>query len=138
MVFLTVIIFAGLFFLRGDNGVTIDLQTDEAVTVDGPQGSLFSVRYEEIAEMTLLDSFARGECIDGGTKRGYSYGTWSVGALEEYTLIVRDKVDSCIVITDRGGRTLVFNYESDEVTANLYELILGLWEEQGGSLRTGA
>ena len=38
---LTVAIFAGLFFLQGDNRVMIDVQDGGAVTVDGPQGSFF-------------------------------------------------------------------------------------------------
>lgn len=129
LIVLTVAIFVGLFFLQGDNRVMIDVQGG-AVTVDGPQGSYFSVRYEDIDTLELIDCLDRGECVDGGTRRGYSYGLWRSAALGEYTLIVRDKVDACIVITDRSGQTLAFNYESGEVTNNLYELILKLLAEQ--------
>ena len=69
-----------------------------------------------------------------GTRRGYSYGLWRCAALGEYTLIVRNKVDACIVIKDRSGRTLAFNYESGEVTENLYELLRKLLAEQGISI----
>ena len=132
--FLAVLIVVLFFFLRGDNSIVLELQKDDAITVDGPQGTFFSVPYEDIETVTLLDSFDRGECIDGGTKYKNAYGTWRCDRYGEYIIMARTKVDTYIAITDKSGQTLVFNYESDEVTENLYELILQLLAQQGISV----
>ena len=132
--FLAVLIVVLFFFLRGDNSIVLELQEDDAITVDGPQGTFFSVPYEDLQSITLLDSFDRGECIDGGIKYKNAYGTWRCDAYGEYTLMIRTRVDTYIALTDKSGRTLVFNYESGEVTENLYELILSLLEQRGISV----
>ena len=135
--FLTVLIIALFFFLRGDNNIALELQENGAITVDGPQGSFYSVRYEDIDTIALLTNFDRGECIDGGTKYKNAFGTWCCDMYGKYTLMVRTKVGTYIAITDHSGQTLVFNYESDEVTENLYELILSLLAQEGISPGNG-
>ena len=131
---LTVLIIVLFFFLQGDNSIVLELQENNAITLDGPQGTFVSIPYEDIRSITLLDSFDRGECIDGGAKYKNVYGTWRCEKYGEYTLMARTKVDEHIAITDKSGHTLVFNYESNEVTENLYELILSLLQQQGISV----
>ena len=134
MFFLSVLIIALFFFLRGDNSIVLELQENNAITLDGPQGTFVSIPYEDIQSITLLESFDRGECIDGGIKYKNAFGTWCCETYGEYTLMARTKVDDHIAITDTDGHTLVFNYESNEVTKNLYELILSLLAQQGISV----
>lgn len=134
---LTALIIVLFFFLRGDNSIVLELRENDAITLDGPQGTFVAIPYEDIQSVALLDSFDRGECINGGTKYKNVYGTWLCEAFGEYTLMARTKVDEHIAITDKDGQTLVFNYESNEVTENLYELILNLLEQQGISVGGG-
>lgn len=124
--FLSVLIVVLFFFLRGDYSITLDLKTNNAITVDGPQGMLCSIPYEDVDTVALLDTFNHGECIDGGSKQGYTYGTWRCDTYGEYTLISVTKVDKFIAVTNKSGQTLVFNFESSKVTENLYDLILSL------------
>lgn len=124
--FLSVLIVALFFLLRGDYNIALDLKTNNAITVDGPQGMLCSIAYGDVDTVALLDDFDLGECIEGGSKQGYTYGTWCCDAYGEYTLISTAKVKRYIAVTDQSGHTLVFNYESGKVTENLYSLILSL------------
>ena len=131
--FVTALIIILFFYMRGDYRIVLDLQKDDSITVSGPQETFFSVRYEDLETIALLDDFDRGECTDGGKKYNHSFGTWNCEIFGEYTLIAMSKVNKHIAITDKDGHTLVFNYESEEVTENLYGLILDLIEQRGNN-----
>lgn len=123
---LTALVLVLFFFLRGSDRIVLDLTSGDAVTVRGPGNISRSIPYGDIASVVLLEDFDRGACVSGESKRSTTCGTWDCAMYGEYTLIAMTKVGTHIAITDAAGQTLVFNYESDEVTGNLYELILEL------------
>ena len=131
---IAVLIVALFYFLRGGYGIALELQENESITVGGPEGVSYSVRYEDIKSVSLLHDYDPGECIDGSTKHGYSYGIWKNGIYGEYTFIAKSKAAAYIALEDAGGNVLVFDYEGDETTEQLYELILGLLEQKGFSV----
>lgn len=110
-----------VLLFRGDYGIALSFDND-VFTVDGPQGYVFSVPLEEIESVTVTESFDRGSCTEGGAKHGYSYGIWE-NAGGEYQLCVMDKVERFISIRQTDGGITVLNFESDESTENLYQLI---------------
>lgn len=110
-----------VLLFRGDYGIVLSFDND-IFTVDGPQGYVFSVPLEDIESVSVMDSFDRGICTEGGTKHGYSFGIWENGS-GEYQLCVMDKVERFISIRQTDGGITVLNFESDESTENLYQLI---------------
>ena len=135
--FLVAVLIVVLFYLmRGGYSISLELQENDSITVGGPQDITYSVCYEDIDAVELLHDFDPGECLEGGTKFGYSYGTWKSEAYGEYTFIAKSKAKVYIALNDTDSRVLVFDYEGDETTENLYQLILDLLEQRGISLNS--
>lgn len=110
-----------VFLFRGDYSIVLSFDND-VFTVDGPQGYVFSIPLEEIGSVTMTESFDRGNCVEGGSKHGYSFGLWENG-IGEYHLCVMDKVERFITMRQTDGSLTVMNFESDASTENLYQLI---------------
>lgn len=130
-ILLTLLVIVLVFLLRAGNRVVLDLQTDEAITVRGPEDTVCVIPYASIRSLTLLEDFDRGECEDGGSKHKVDYGTWRCEPFGRYTLIAAADIKPCLALTDMSGQVTVFNYESAEVTENLYELIRELLAQHG-------
>lgn len=117
-----------VLLFRGDYSIVLSFDND-IFTIDGPQGYVFSVPLEEIESVTMTESFDKGTCTEGGTKHGYSFGLWENGS-GEYQLCVTDKVERFLTVRETDGGITVLNFESDESTENLYQLINDVLENR--------
>lgn len=107
--------------LGGDFSIMLQFD-EEYFTVDGPEGYVFRIPLGEIEDASLAEEFDRGQCAEGGEKRRYSYGIWE-NANGRYQLCVLDKVNRFISLRQTDGTVTVLNFESDESTENLFQLI---------------
>lgn len=114
------VIFLLFFCLRGDYGISLNLKND-VLTVDGPEGFLFSVAYDELQSIQLGKNLELGTRVDGNEKYGYQYGVWTNDTLGQYQLCVMKSNDNYIVVRTNNENTLVFNLESEDTTAEFYQ-----------------
>lgn len=109
----------------GDSGGTVTFEDSVLLLSHGDDLSV-EIDCTELQAVSLADmpdSF--GTCLDGAEGRSTAYGTWNSDEWGEYVLCVKTSLSQVIVLSN-GEETVVFNYESDEVTSELYEYILQL------------
>lgn len=124
------------FLFRGDYAVTLGF-ADDVLTVDGPQGMLFTTDFSDIASVKLADKdFDKGQKLSGEEKYGYVFGEYESRELGRYELCTQKRVERYIVVTTQDERTVVFNCENNETMENLYVAFIELLESKGVEVNT--
>ncbi len=98
----------------GDNFVTI-VCPDEDKTE-------FTMNFSDVTSMELVNVSDFGINISGGENRNVRYGVWENEKWGNYELYALTSFNECIVMHSADA-VLVFNTESDEVTADLFTQI---------------
>jgi len=96
---------------------------ESSLTINGAGSTSYTIDYEDIRAVELVDSPYYGTSIDGGKKQMYAYGIWNNESWGEYRLYVNTNVDVCIVITEIEG-VFVFNYINEQTTKDFYNSFL--------------
>lgn len=124
MIWLIVVVVAFAIFssVRGGTSTYLDF-SDEKITVIAPENFSYVIGYEDIRNVELVDEIDPGTMLSGGETRKYQWGTWENQAYGEYTLCVSKRIDNALVFSLANGETLVVNYESDDTTQALLDLI---------------
>ncbi len=123
LVVVVVVVLTLFSAFTGTSSATLNLQ-DDGISISASDDLTVEVAYADIESITLEalpDSF--GTCVDGKEGRNYSYGVWQSDAWGDYILAAKTSLTQVIVI-ETEEQTVVFNYESDDVTAQLYEHFL--------------
>ena len=107
--------------IMGGTGITPDFG-DDALTVNGPQKFSFTVDYDQITDLELVELTDPGTILSGGENRSYSWGSWENDAWGRYTLCAAKKIDTAIRLTTRDGEYLVFNYQDDDTTQSILQM----------------
>ena len=94
----------------------------ESVQVTDPDGNRFTIVYDAVTGLELTEHPDYGYCHSGGKRSGWIYGSWENDAWGRYTLCASSNTGLCIVL-HAGGETFVLSYESDDVTAALFDSI---------------
>lgn len=118
---LVLAVFLVLTSIFGGTGMNVDFG-DDSLTVTGPQKYSFTVDYDQIAKMELVELTDAGTMLSGGENRSYYWGTWENGAWGSYTLCAAKKPDTALCLTTTGGEHLVFNYQDDDTTASILQM----------------
>ena len=124
---LILVVFGVVTFFRGSSSMYLDFDND-AITVSAPEGFVYGIPLENISDIELIEEFDAGTMITGNQNRKFIWGTWENDALGQYTLCVSKKIDNVILAKEANGNVLAFNYESNETTASLAEMIPALIE----------
>lgn len=123
--YLLLILFLAAFTLLtwflGGTGVTPDFGED-ALRVSGPNKFSFTVDYDQIAALELVELTDAGTMLSGGENRSYYWGSWEHNAWGVYTLCAAKKADTAILITTRDDELLVFNYQDNDTTASIFQM----------------
>lgn len=123
LVVVVVVVLALFSAFIGTSSATLTLE-DDALSLAASDDLSVEIAYTDIQSITLEalpDSF--GTCVDGKEGRNYSYGVWQSDDWGEYILAAKTNLTQVIVIQTED-QTVVFNYESDDVTSQLYEHFL--------------
>ena len=124
------------FLFRGDYAVTLGF-ADDVLTVDGPQGMLFTADFSDISSVKLMgEDFDKGQKLSGEEKYGYVFGEYENDGLGRYELCTQKRVERYIAVTTRDERTIIFNCENDETMENLYAAFIELLESKGLEVNT--
>lgn len=104
---------------------------ESQLTVQAPDGQVFSVAYADVTAASLLTGSSYGSCLEGKGTGRYLYGRWENEAWGEYDLCVYAKVPACLVIESGSAGTLVVNSNSEAETQQLFELLKTRCENLG-------
>ena len=132
---LIIAVFTIFTMFRGDYSLAPSF-TDGVFTLDGPQGLVYTARFEDIASLRFVEDMELGEQLDGGKNYGYLYGHFRSEALGDYMLCSMSRVHDYIVVTDRDGATLAFTADNAEATKNLCDAFTALLRDEGFSPET--
>lgn len=125
LLLLFLVAFTILSQLFGGTGVSPDFQED-ALTVTGPEKYSFTVDYDRIAALELVELTDPGSPVSGEENRRYFWGVWENDAWGEYTVCAAKKIDAAILITTLDGERLAFNYTDDDTTSSILEMFTEL------------
>ena len=132
---LIIAVFTISTMFRGDYSLAPSF-TDGVFTLDGPQGLVYTARFEDIASLHYVEDMELGEQLDGGKNYGYLYGHFRSEELGDYMLCSMSRVHDYIVVTDRDGATLAFTADNAEATKNLCDAFTALLRDEGFSPET--
>lgn len=108
-------------FFRSENAVNFDW-TENQVQITDPSGAVFTVVYEDVTALELLDQPDYGTCVTGKETSSWIYGTWENSVWGTYRLCASTGSALSIVIYTAEER-YVISYESDTITSALYDSI---------------
>lgn len=128
-VIVVIIAFTIFTSVRGDTGMNLNFGED-ALDVLGPEGFSFSIEYDEIKNVTLLDPIETGTQISGNKNRRFQWGLFENELLGQYTLCISKKIDNAVLISMQDGSLYAFNFESEETTEALIKLFNDLLAER--------
>lgn len=133
-IIIAVAIFIGgiVYALFGGSGFVTNDCGDTAVTVSVPNGYSYTVNYEDIQSIELIDMPELGECIDGGSEKKISYGVWKNELWGNYTACVSERFASCILITCKDGSHYIFTSEIESSTEPFYQSFVEFVQEAVG------
>lgn len=131
ILFCIAVIIIFLLFFRNNLNETVYVEPQaDALFLSSYKGDELSISYKDITSVELTDSFDFGTMQHGTDNFRTRCGTWSNKTLGSYHLFTLNKaVDYIILTTDTS--TVVFNYESTDVTESLYTALKDLLEEKG-------
>lgn len=120
LVLITIIVAASR--IREKSSYEISFHEDQLV-ISGPAGTdAITADYQSIRSVVLLESYQAGNMISGISQRGLFYGRFENEAYGEYFLCAAPSIKNSIEIrTD--SEIILFNYESEEVTASLSQAL---------------
>jgi hypothetical protein len=136
LLFALLLAFLLFYFLRGDYSIKLSLG-DHSLNVDGPEGYLYSVDFQQIDSIVYSDTWEAGDCLSGGTKYGYQFGTWDTDQVGQYQLCVMKRNSGFIVVTTTEGDTLVFNLENTDTTMEFYKALVQYLSDEGYHMTVG-
>ncbi len=125
LLLLAILIAASAFqFWRGERSVRFDW-TDVDLTVSCADNQVFRISFADVIDMQLAQSPDLGHCLNGQETASWRFGTWENDAWGRYVLCAGKACADCIVLRTDGG-IYALSYESDDVTAALYESLKAL------------
>lgn len=125
LLLLAVLVAVSVFqFWRGERSVRFDW-TDTGLTVFYADSQVFQLSFADVTDMQLVQSPDLGHCVDGRETTSWRCGTWENDAWGTYTLCASKACTDCIVLRTSSG-IYVLSYESNDVTAALYESLQAL------------
>lgn len=101
----------------GENAMLIDM-SGTAISFSGIDDFKHQVAY------TDMDSVTIEEVSDWSKWGGHEYGIFRIGHLEGYALFVTTQVDCVIIISLTDGTQMVFNYNNNSDTEEIYQMLL--------------
>lgn len=116
---------------RGGTSTYLDFG-DDKLTVTAPESFIYTVDYDKIDQVELLDEFEPGTMVSGGETRKYQWGTWENETMGKYTLCVSKRIDNALLISHSDGELLILNFESDKTTEALLDLFHDLLADRKG------
>ncbi|MCC8137062.1 MAG: hypothetical protein LIO76_03200 [Clostridiales bacterium] len=103
--------------------VTVKIE-DEVFTITYEDETVVQFSKEEIQSAELVTTFTMGDAVESISEKKYTVGTWENEDWGQYTLCIRQSVESYIVLTTTDGAVCVFNYESADSTEAMCSALL--------------
>ncbi|MCD8127478.1 MAG: hypothetical protein LUD82_08580 [Clostridiales bacterium] len=123
LIVVVVVVLALFSAFAGTSSATLTFQ-DDGVSISASDELTIEIAYADMQSVTLEElPDSLGTCVDGKEGRSYSYGVWQSDTWGDYFLAAKTNLTQVIVIKTEE-QTVVFNYESDNVTSQLYEYFL--------------
>ncbi len=130
IVIVLIIVVFTVYYMFFDSTASFTMDdNNEAFTLYGTEDTTSTILFDDILSLDLVEDPDYGEPIDGGTKSNNNYGTWESDTLGIYESYVKTSISDCIVVSDQE-KTVVFNYENQTSTKNLYESMVEVWKKQ--------
>lgn len=124
-----VIVFSGLMRLMGRVSVTLDFGED-ALTVAAGNEFDYTVSYNEVESLKLVEISEAGEIVSGDETRYSAWGERENDTWGSYTLCISQKVDTAILVTMQNDEKLIFNAEDRETTEAMLDFFVQLLENR--------
>ena len=114
----------------GSTSVSIEFgrYTDD-LTITGPMKSSIVINYDDIESLELVDGPSDpGEAKGGGKFLKSFYGLWNNSEWGDYNyyatgaIFSKSNTKKCILVTEKDGTLVLFNYNDDDGTTNMFRL----------------
>ena len=83
-----------------------------------------NIEYADVLSLELVENPELGSVADGKNRPELQSGLWKNDIWGEYHLVFNPNATNCIVAHLQDGQTYVFNYNTNEATAECYREFL--------------
>lgn len=129
-ILLLIAVFIGVTVFHSTNSVGLSFE-EHTFSVAGPQDFKYSVAFQNIQSLAIVEEFDRGKMISGSTANKICAGKWESDSYGEYQLCIATQTDVYIVLEPREGEILIFNCESRDITEQIYAAFTEMLIEDG-------
>ena len=127
--FANILVFLVALFLfssfQDRSTISIDFE-DNALLLGAPNDFSLSIAYDQIETLELSEQPDSGSAISGDENRKCRWGEWENDTWGKYTQCTLKKVDPIILLTTSDGEIVVFNYESEDATTSMHQMLSDL------------
>ncbi len=123
-----VIVAAYLLFssIRGSTGTDIQF-TGDSVQLSAPEKFTYSIDYKDIAAVELVEFWSDIDWTSlGRENRRYVWDLVKYDGNRTAVLCLTKKIDNAILIVNTDGTQVLFNYESEQTTTAIFEMLPNL------------
>ena len=122
MIFVAVI-FLAVIVLSLFSGESVEVKFQEDIMSINATNFEFNIAYGDIASVELTTLPDLGTMEKGLDSASLKEGNWNNAIWGDYHLCVIPTLTNCVDVELTDGRHVVFNYKSDESTADVYSII---------------
>ncbi|MCC8105580.1 MAG: hypothetical protein LIO99_06175 [Clostridiales bacterium] len=97
---------------------------DEIFTITYQDEIVIQFSKDDIQSAELVTTFTMGDAVESISEKKYIVGTWENEDWGQYTLCIKQSVESYIVLITTDGAVCVFNYESVDSTEAMCSALL--------------
>lgn len=130
MIFVFLIFVAVIVFSLFGEGEAVEVHFGNEVVSIESTGFEFDIAYGDIEKAELATLPELGTMEKGTDTSSLKCGNWNNTVWGDYHLCVIPEVNSCVVVTLKDGRTVVFNYKEVENTEGVFEILEGYLADQ--------
>ena len=111
--------------LRDHSTTTISFD-DDTFTLGAPESFSLTIEYDQVKALELVEQPDSGTAISGAENRKCRWGDWENNTWGQHTQCVLKKLDTAILLITSDEKKVLFNYESDEATASMHQMLTEL------------
>jgi len=125
-IFSNIILFVALIVVIAvltmcESSTAIKLAYSDELMAISSKDYRINIQYTDVESLELVEAPDLGKVVDGKNRPELKSGVWENQVWGNYHLCFNPNATNCIVVHLKDGQTYVFNYNTNEATAETYQ-----------------
>jgi hypothetical protein len=117
-----IILFIASYYLIGRHNAHISAR-DGTIIISAGDDFYLEIPPDNVESAQLVTSLPIGDCINGYSNWGTTYGTYYNDEIGKFYICVSDRISQYVYVILKDNTSIYFNYESESVTSQLCDAL---------------